>query len=329
MLCSMMSLLVLGVLLSAPAEPATADVPKVIQAELARLPGNTAMLFTELTPDGPRVIYGVRQAERFAVGSSFKLFILGTLIKDVNEDRRSSEDIMRLRADLQGPPHSEMADWPVGSPVTLHTLALKMISISDNTATDHLLYLLRREAIEKQTDLMIGGDAAWNTPLLSTREMTMLRDKRTGLLGKEYDKLDVAGRRKFLATHFQGVPDYEALDFDTGAYTVAEWYATPIDMARALNWIHQHTTGGQPASELLRILAMAPKLEYDAKEWPFVGFKGGSEDQLLAGNWLLQNKNDKWYTMHVFYNNPDGKADQEKLIGVIQAIFKAVEGAVQ
>ena len=132
------------------------DVSNVVAAELAKLPGHTGFAFCELTPDGPQLLYGVRQDERFAVGSSFKLFILGTLINEVNEDRRSSEDIMRLRADLQGPPHSEMAGWPVGSPVTLHTLALKMISISDNTATDHLLHLLGRETIEKQMDAMIA-----------------------------------------------------------------------------------------------------------------------------------------------------------------------------
>ncbi len=322
-------LIALGFLPAALENPNGADVNAAAQAELAKLPGHTGFAFCELTADGPQLLYGVRQDERFAVGSSFKLFILGTLIKDVNEDRRGSEDSMRLRADLQGPPHSEMADWPVNSPVTLHTLALKMISISDNTATDHLLYLLGREAIEKQMEVMIGGDAAWNIPLLSTREMTMLRDKKTGMLGKEYDKLDIAGRRKFLAMHFQGVPNYEALDFDAGAYTVAEWYATPLDMARALNWIHLHTAEGLPASEILRILTVEPKLEYDAKDWPCVGFKGGSEDQLLAGNWLLQNKNGKWYTLSVFYNNPDGKADQETLVGVIQAIFQAVAATVK
>ena len=60
-----------------------------------------------------------------------------------------------------------------------------------------------------------------------------------------------------------------------------------------------------------------------------MGFKGGSEDQLLAGNWLLKNRNGKWYTMHVYYNNPDGKADQEKLIAAIGAIFGAVNAAVK
>lgn len=328
MMCSLL-LVVFGLLHAAEEKPASANVLAVAETELAKLPGNTGFAFTELTPQGPKLLYGLRENERFAVGSSFKLFILGTLIQDVNEDRRQLENVMLLQADLAGPPHSEMAEWPVGSPVTLYTLALKMISISDNTATDHLLFQLGREAIERQAAAMIGPDARWNTPLLSTREMTMLRDRKTGMLGNAYQQLDVAAQRKFLAKLDEGAPNYEALDFDTCAYKVAEWYATPLDMAKAVGWIHLNTEDGKPASLVRQILTIDPKLPHDAQEWPFVGFKGGSEDQLLAGNWLLRNKNGKWYTMHVYYNNPDGKADQEKLIGVIGAIFGAVNASVK
>jgi hypothetical protein len=328
MMCSLL-LVVFGLLHTSEGKPAADNVLAVAEAELGKLPGNSGFAFTELTPQGPRLLYGVRENERFAVGSSFKLFILGTLIKDVNEDRRQSEDVMLLKADLAGPPHSEMAEWPVGSPVTLYTLALKMISISDNTATDHLLFELGREAIEQQAAMMIGPDARWNTPLLSTREMTMLRDRKTGMLGNAYQQLDVAQQRKFLERLDEGVANYEALDFDTGAYKVAEWYATPLGMAKALSWIHQHTEEGKPASLVRQILTVDPKLPHDAKEWPFVGFKGGSEDQLLAGNWLLKNKNGRWYTMHVYYNNPDGKADPEKLVSVIGAIFASVNASVK
>jgi hypothetical protein len=329
MMGSLFLAVALGFFQAAEEESATSNVNATVEAELAKLPGKTGFAFTELTPQGPKLLYGVRENERFAVGSSFKLFILGTLIKDVNEDRRQLDDVMLLKADLVGPPHSEMAEWPMGSPVTLYTLALKMISISDNTATDHLLFELGRESIERQAKVMIGEDAVWNTPLLSTREMTMLRDRKTGMLGNAYQNLDEAQQRKFLARLDAGKPNYEAMDFDTAAYKVAEWYATPLDMATALSWIHQHTKKDKPASLVRQILTIDPKLPHDAKEWPFVGFKGGSEDQLLAGNWLLKNQNGKWYTMHVYYNNPDGKADQEKLIAAIGAIFGAVNAAMK
>ncbi len=306
----------------------TDDVQSAAEAALAKLPGHTAFLFTELTPAGPRPLYGIRQDERFAVGSSFKLYILGTLAEEVNDDRRELDNVMRLEPQWVGPQHSELAHWPLDSPVTLQTLALKMISISDNTATDHLLHLLGRERIERQMEVMGDRHAEWNIPLLSTREMTMLRDKKTGMLGRAYQELDVAGRRKFLAGHFQGSVDYDGLDFDAGAYDVAEWYATPLDMAAALDWIKNNTQEGQPAGALRGVMAVETKLPHDEKQWPYVGFKGGSEDQLLAGNWLLKNQNGKWYTLHVYYNNPDGKADQEQTIQAIDAIFAAVSRAL-
>jgi beta-lactamase class A len=321
-------LFAVGVLPAASAKPADQNVDAVAAAALDKLPGHSAFLFTELTPTGPSVLYGVRQDERFAVGSSFKLFILGTLADQVNADRRGLDNVMRLRADLVGPPASEMASWPVDSPVTLQTLALKMISISDNTATDHLLYLLGRENIERQMAAMGDAHAEWNRPLLSTREMTMLRDKKTGLSGRAYQKLDEAARRKFLE-RFAGVPDYEKLDFDTAAYDVAEWYATPLDMAHALAWLQDNTEENRPAHALRGVLAVEAKLPHDAKVWPYVGFKGGSEDQLLAGNWLLRNANGRWYTFHVFTNNLSGKADPEPFIQTVTAIFAAIEHAVE
>ena len=319
-------IVLVGVCVFQVAAPAAADdVQTAVAAALQRLPGHTGFLFTELTATGPRVLYGIRQDERFAIGSSFKLFILGTLAADANAGRQHLNYIMRLRADLAGPPHSEMASWPVGSPVTLHTLALKMIWISDNTATDHLLYLLGRERVERQMAQMGHSHPEWNRPLLSTREMTMLRDKKTGLPGGAYQKLDEAARRRFLADHFRGVPDYESLDFDTAAYGVAEWYATPRDMSRALAWLKNNTEPGSPANPLRAVMAVDPKLPHDAKKWPYVGFKGGSEDQLLAGNWLLKNKSGRWYTMQIFYNNPAGKADQEQAIRAIGEIFSAID----
>lgn len=319
--------LLLGSLLTV-ANPLPENVVADIHAALATMPGHTGFAFTELTEDGPVLLAGVRQDEKFAVGSTFKLFILGTLADDVNHDRRQLESIMLLERKLHGPPSSEMAEWPVGSPVTLHTLALKMIWISDNTATDHLHYLLGRERIESMMETMGNKHASWNRPLLSTREMTQLRDKRAGMPGREYDKLDDAAKRKFLVDKLPATGNFDDLDFDTAAYDVAEWYATPLDMAAALAWLKSHTEADQPAHRLRDVLTVDAKLKYDAKRWPYVGFKGGSEDQILAGNWLLRNANGHWYTMHLYWNNPHGKADPQKLIDALGVIFTALEAAL-
>jgi beta-lactamase class A len=309
-----------------------ADLSKELDAAAkqaaAELPGTVGILVTELTPDGVKPLFGKNDKERFAIGSSFKLYILGTLAAEVNGDRRQFENIMRLKPEWVGPPSSEMGTWPMGSPVTLHTLALKMNAISDNTATDHLLHLLGREAIEKQMAVMGHAHPEWNRPLLSTREMTSLRDKQQNMPGREYAKLDDKSKREFLKKKFTGKPDYDALDFDTAAYDVSEWYATPLDMAKALDWLKRNSEDGQPANPIRGILAAETKLPHDKKIWPYVGFKGGSEDQILCGNWLLKNKNGHWYTFHVYCNSPKEKVEPAMFIKAIEQLFAAMQRAV-
>lgn len=316
--------LVLGEPSSATAT-SSSSVEAAAREALAPLTGSTAFVFTELTPRGPRPLYGLRQNERFAVGSSFKLFILGALAAELNADRRQAADVMRLRPQWMGPPHSELAQWPSGSPATLHTLALKMISISDNTATDHLLHLLGRETVERQMAAMGHRHPQWNTPLLSTREMATLRDRNEGLPGKRYQTLSLPRRRKFLAELGRGQPNYDKLDFDTTAYDLAEWYATPMDMARALAWLQQHTGADRSAHPLRGVLAMVPKLPHDEKIWPYVGFKGGSEDQLIAGNWLLKNRKGRWYTFHVYWNSPDQKVEVDQMLKAVETLFARIQ----
>jgi hypothetical protein len=121
--------------------------------------------------------------------------------------------------------------------------------------------------------------------------------------------------------------DFERLDFDANAYDVAEWYATPMDMARALNWMRLHTQDQEPAQPLRSVMAVKPYLKVDPKIWPYVGGKGGNEDQLVAGNWLLRHRNGKWYTFHVFWNSKE-KISKEAIGKAAQAILGTVEDQI-
>ncbi|HTN73942.1 MAG TPA: serine hydrolase [Pirellulaceae bacterium] len=304
-------------------------VEAVATKALDAVPGDSAFVFTRVLTTTVEPLYGVHAEQRLAVGSSFKLFILGRLIDDVNTGRRRLSDTMVLQRTLHGPPQSEMASWPVGSPVALHTLALKMIWISDNTATDHLHFLLGRERIEQQMQAMGHGDPSVNRPLLSTREMTILRDKKLGSPGIAYQKMTEGQKRAYLAKQFGTDPDYAQLDFDTNAYKLAEWYASPLDMAQSLAWIYHNTGDAKPAHALRAVLTVDPKLKYDPAVWTFVGFKGGSEDQLLAGNWLLRHRNGNWYTFHCYFNNPEGEIKPEQVLPVMETILRAIEPTLE
>ena len=318
-------LLALSIPLLMGAEPRAVEQALLKEAE--KVPGRHAFLFAELTDKGPVPLYASGAKERFAIASGFKVYILGALIDEVNKGKRRSADVMLLRRDLIGPPSSEMASWPVGSPVTLHTYALKMMSISDNTATDHLLYLLGRRRVEKQMQVMGHSDPAVNRPLLFTREMAMLRDKNAVGRADKWRKLDEAGRRKFLQTEIASLHDYEAVDVDPAALDVAEYYATPLDLAHAFDWIRRHTGPNDAGRPLLQV--MGTELKFDRKTWPVVAAKGGAEDQVACGNWLLQHKNGKWYTFHAYFNTDKGKLKRDEMIAVVYKMLATIEAALK
>ena len=301
------------------------DSEAALTKQLGALPGKKAFLVTQLTEDGPSVRYGKNQDHRFAVGSSFKLFILGTLADEVNAGRRRLDDIMTLRPDLIGPPASELASWPLQSPVTVQTLALKMISISDNTATDHLLYLLGRENVERMMGAMGHGKPSVNQPLLFVREMVQLRDRRHPELAEQWSRSNLDGRRKLLAEGMSDDIDYEALDFDAAAFDVAEWRASPDDMAHALDWIRRNTTDDDPAHPLRGVIAVTTQIEFDRELWPYVGFKGGSEERLIAGNWLMRRRDGKWFTFHFVCNSADEPVDQSRVVDVLKKMLEIID----
>ena len=82
------------------------------------------------------------------MGSTFKLATLTALRRDIEKKKRAWTDVVTLRPEVRSLPSGILRDWPDGSPLTLYALAALMISKSDNTATDALIGLLGRDAIE-------------------------------------------------------------------------------------------------------------------------------------------------------------------------------------
>ena len=114
--------------------------------ELKTLPGETSLLIVSLGKDGTRPIVAYNADREMAIGSAFKLYILSELVREVGARERKWADIVSLDGKIASRPSGMLQSWPAGSPVTLHTLASLMISISDNTAADELLVTLRPRA---------------------------------------------------------------------------------------------------------------------------------------------------------------------------------------
>lgn len=90
-------------------------------------------------------------AERpFQMASVFKIPILAELLYQAHAGRRSLDDRIILTSEMKAPGSGVLKELSAGTPLTVRDLATLMIIVSDNTATDILLGLVTKEAVNNR-----------------------------------------------------------------------------------------------------------------------------------------------------------------------------------
>ncbi|HEX4124126.1 MAG TPA: serine hydrolase, partial [Tepidisphaeraceae bacterium] len=203
-------------------------------AELAKLPGRVSFQLQRL--DDGKVLASHDPDTALAIGSTFKLYVLATLI----HEKVPWDKVTTLQQRYKSVGGGDMENWPVGSPVTMDTLAVQMISKSDNTAADHLLALAGRENVEAMLPALGMKNPSADVPFLSTRELFRL--KTDSALRSQYLSADQAGRERLLKTLPHGAPPDVAQLMSQGptAIDTVEWFASAADLCRLLQWYDTH-----------------------------------------------------------------------------------------
>ncbi|MEE4315708.1 MAG: serine hydrolase, partial [Erythrobacter sp.] len=243
------------------------DTPARITADLAALPGSVNAWFAPLDGGAPVISLGADQP--LALGSAFKLYVLAALAEDVKAGRRRWTDVVPLAE--KSFPSGQLQDWPQGAPLTLHTLASLMISISDNTATDQLIAVLGRERILKLMKDSGHADPAANDPFLSTRELFVLKGGDAAQLAA-YQAGDAAARERIMAGLDALPVTLEQVNaaFAKGPTAIdVEWFAAPADLAQL--FAHMRKTADPEAFAIMAINpAAAPAIR---ERWDYIGYK--------------------------------------------------------
>ncbi len=95
---------------------------------------------------------GYREAELFPTASVIKVPILVTLYEEALAGRADLTEHVTYRADTKVPGSGVLQDLDDGLTLTLRDLAVLMITVSDNTATDLLLTRLSKARVEAAMD---------------------------------------------------------------------------------------------------------------------------------------------------------------------------------
>jgi beta-lactamase class A len=269
-------------------------------------------------------------SEPLAIGSTFKLYILLALADRILAGKAQWTDEIAVRDDWKSLPSGVTQNEPPGTKRSLATLAERMISISDNTAADHLLYTLGRRTVEAALRASKHARPSLDTPFLSTRELFVFK---LGLPAEEverYLKWPEARRRdyldKTLATRPPGIDIANSWKTARRVDTI-EWFASSLDLCRAMGALWDRAQDPR-AAQVLDVLSKNRGLPLDAKLWPYVGFKGGSEPGVINMAFLLRRDDNKWFVVALGFNAAEGGVlDDAKIYhlvgGVLDLLGKA------
>ncbi|WP_340587685.1 serine hydrolase [Erythrobacter alti] len=284
-------------------EPLNDNVEALLE-DIAALPGEANLLIMPLGTGEPVAAHNADVP--MALGSTFKLYVLSALAQSIAAGEHSWGEVVPLSQTSF--PSGILQDWPEGAPVTLHTLATLMISISDNTATDQLISVLGRDAVEAEVAASGHSDPALLSPFMMTRELFVLKSGTDGETDA-YRTSDTPGRLAMLESLADIDRTQEAImaAFTGGPNAIdLEWFASARDVAA----IFDRLRGDETALGVMGInTAMA---DAELANWAYVGFKGGSEPGVLNFSYLLQDAQGDWSVVTLGWNNPDASVDQQQ-----------------
>lgn len=301
-----------------------------LEAQLEAFPGRTGFIVAKFPADPARdleILASAAPEEELAIGSAFKLYILGALIEDIAAGRRNWTDTTTLEENKKSFPSGILQNWPADAPITIHTLASLMISQSDNTATDHLLYLLGRERVESMLAPMGNLHANRNIPMLSTREMFQLKGRNQRDLRKKFTNANTTEKRQLLKTEVAAISrddvDLSQMASKPLAIDKIEWFASPADLARAARWILDHTK--TPATAAARgILGINLGADVPRPAFSFIGYKGGSETGVLNLTYLFETRDGSGYAVTATWNNSAAAVQTETLLAVVTSAIETI-----
>ncbi len=263
-----------------------------------------------------------------AIGSTTKLWVLLALDDKLRADKKLSWDTtLAVRDEGKSLPSGTMQHDAAGTTHTLREFATQMISISDNTATDHLIDYVTVAGVEKALKSAKHGAPAANVPFLRTRELFSLKLSTTPEELDAYRKANVAAKRKLLAELRTRPVTIESVAAwgNTPRALDLEWFADGRDLCNVMATLGARGTF-DPSSELLKVLGQNAGVGIDKAQWSYVGFKGGSEPGVMNLTWLLQRSDGKWFVVVVAVNDSTHGIDDSLVINAAQGTI-AILGA--
>ena len=262
------------------------------------------------------------------IGAAFKLYVLAALGHAVASGTVRWNQPLTVTAQLKSLPAGELQNEPDGTQVSVLDTAAAMTSLSDNTATDMLINLVGRSAVEDALTTTGMANPALDRPLLTTREIFVLKLRQWPALAARYISANEPSRRTLLASTVDRAPlpavaaagswiaprDINSLEYFASASDICRAYASLAALA------------ARPGlAQIGQVLSLNDdSLALDPAQWKTTWFKGGSEPGVLTMAYLATTRTGHSYVVTVLAEDPSQPIDETIAVPVM---LSAIKGA--
>jgi beta-lactamase class A len=308
---------------AAPTSATWAD----IDAALRSVAPQVRLLVANVTGGSCQPVHSIDPGTPAPIGAAFKLYVLDALGNAVASGKVQWNQPLTVTAQLKSLQASMLQDQPDGTRISVLDTAATMISLSGNTATDMLINLVGRSAVEAALTTTGMADPALDRPFLTTREIFVLKLDQWPALANRYVAADEPSRRELLASIVDRAPlpavaaagawttprDINSLEYFASASDICRAYATLAALARQ--------PGLSPIGQVLSL--NDDGLALDPAQWQTTWFKGGSEPGVLTLTYLATTRTGQSYVVTALAENPSQPIDENVAIPVMLSAIKA------
>jgi beta-lactamase class A len=298
----------------------TASTWSAIDHQLTTIAPNVSLVAANVSARGTcTAVHSLHPNAERPLGSMFKLFVLGAVANAIHDHRVSWSQELTVTAAIKVNGSGTLQDVPAGTQVSVETTAIKMISLSDNTAADMLIKLVGRSAVETQVRKW-ATKPTLDIPFLTVSEAFALKYANYPTMANTYLALPSSRRAAYLASTVDAVaPSAEQSSSAPRAINQFEWFATANDLCRAFAGLMklQAEPGLGPISTVLS--TNNGGIALSATTWPRIWFKGGSENGVLTLGYLTRDSQGSSYVVIGLTNNPTkvlAPAATDQILGI-------------
>lgn len=301
-------------------------------SNFSALAAETAVLVAYIEDGACHAAWSHNANALLATGSLFKPWVLGGLADEVMAGNLDPDQNVAFDANERVNGGSEINYEPNGTLFTLRDLAVMMIGVSDNSATDLVHEVTGRANIDDYIARSGVNDPGVLSPLLSVNEQFHLFFSFNLATSTSYLNDSEANQLAFINNSIVPLGPVSSYPFNnTTLLTDGSWRASTMDICANFATLREFPKGSVAMQLVDRVMGAQAAQVGVRNHWDRVWYKGGSLSSgsgyhVLTHGWLVEsNGRPPWVVIGMTNDGSGGIEDDDGLFKIQSLLSRILE----